>query len=137
MTSRGDRESEAHARSRKDNESRARASGSDAPMTSFRCECGDEACTCAIILTPAEYEHVRCYATHFAIARNHENPESEQLIEEHGRFDVMAPIEHDAVRLARRSDPRQGREGPSQPVPIPILGRGGRRRVPVDGPRPT
>ena len=102
-------------------------------MTSFRCECGDEACTCAIILTPAEYEHVRCYATHFAIARNHENPESEQLIEEHGRFDVMAPIEHDAVRLARRSDPRQGREGPlaagsdSHPRPRRQATRAGRR----------
>ena len=137
MTSRGDRESKAHARSREHNESKARASSSGARMTSFRCECGDEACTCAILLTPAEYEHVRGYATHFAITRNHENPESEQLIEEHARFDVMAPIDHDAVQLARRSDPRQGWDRPSQPVPIPVLGRGGRRSVPVDGPRPT
>ena len=37
-----------------------------------------EVCTCAIALTLAEYEAVRAYATHFAIARNHENPESER-----------------------------------------------------------
>jgi stearoyl-CoA desaturase (delta-9 desaturase) len=50
---------------------------------------------------------VRAYATHFAIARNHENPESEQLIEEHERFAVVETVSGEAVKLARRSNPRQ------------------------------
>jgi hypothetical protein len=80
-------------------------------MSSFRCECGDRGCTCAIPLTLAEYESVRAYATHFAIARHHENPESEQLIEEHERFAVVETVSGEAVKLARRSDPRQTRSG--------------------------
>jgi alanine racemase len=106
-----DRESETQARSREENESIARARRSptmDAGMSRFRCECGDETCTCAIRLTAAEYEAVRAYATHFAIARNHENPESEQLIEEHERFAVLETVSAEAAKLARRSYPRQG-----------------------------
>jgi hypothetical protein len=107
-----DRESETQARSREENESTARARGSptiDGGTSAFRCECGDEACTRAIRLTAAEYESVRAYATHFAIARNHENPESEQLIEEQERFAVVAAVSAEAVKLARRSYPRQWR----------------------------
>jgi hypothetical protein len=108
-----ERESETQARSREDNESTAQARGSpttDGGMSSFRCECGDDACTCAIRLTASEYESVREYATHFAIARNHENPESEQLIEEHARFAVVETVSREAAKLARRSDPRQWRD---------------------------
>jgi hypothetical protein len=107
------RESETQARSRNDNESTARVRASppaDGGMSSYRCECGDDACTCAILLTAAEYESVREYATHFAIARNHENPESEQLIEEHTRFAVVETVSGEAAKLARRSDPRQWRD---------------------------
>jgi hypothetical protein len=108
-----ERESETQARSREDNESTARV-GANPPtlggMSSFRCECGDEHCTCAIRMTSTEYESVRAYATHFAIARNHENPESEQLVEEHERFAVVEMVSGDAAKLARRSDPRQWRD---------------------------
>ena len=109
-----ERESGTQARSREHNESTtlARASAptnADRPMNSFRCECGDQSCTSAIRLTLAEYESVRGYATRFAIARNHENPESEQLIEEHERFAVVETVSGEAVKLARRSDPRQRR----------------------------
>ena len=110
MSSWRERESETQAHSREDNESTARASASaptDGGMSSFRCECGDSDCTCAIRLTAAEYESVRTYATHFAIARNHENPESEQLVEEHERFAVVETVSGEAAKLARRSDPRQ------------------------------
>jgi hypothetical protein len=112
MASWRERESETQARSREDNESTARARAgapTDGRMSSFRCECGDPGCTCAIRLTLAEYESVRAYATHFAIARNHENPESEQLIEEHERFAVVETVAGEAVKLARRSYPRQWR----------------------------
>jgi hypothetical protein len=76
-------------------------------MTSFRCECGDEGCTGAIRLTLAEYESVREHATHFVIAHNHENPESEGLVADDDRFAVVAVLTADAVRLARTSYPRQ------------------------------
>ena len=105
-----ERESETQARSREDNESTARAGASASAygwMSTFRCECGDEACTCPIRLTLEEYEAVRAYATRFAIARNHENPEIEQLIEEHERFAVVEVVSGEAVKLARRSDPRR------------------------------
>jgi hypothetical protein len=107
-----ERESKRQARSRDDNESTAQArpsAGSDGRMRSFRCECGDQDCTCAIRLTLAEYESVREYATHFAIARDHENPESEQLIEERERFAVVETVSGEAAQLARRSYPRQWR----------------------------
>ena len=110
MASWRERESEAQARTREGNESTARARRSPTPdggTNPFRCECGDNACTCAIRLTAGEYESVRAYPTHFAIARNHENPESEQLIEEHERFAVVERVSGDAAKLARRSDPRQ------------------------------
>ena len=110
MSSWRERESETQARSRDENESTAlgRASApTGGHMSPFRCECGDETCTCAIRLTAAEYEAVRAYGTHFAIARNHENPESEQLIEEQERFAVVETVSGDAAKLARRRDPRQ------------------------------
>jgi hypothetical protein len=112
MASWRERESATQARSREHNESTARARASTATgerMSSFRCECGDQGCTCAIRLTLAEYESVRAYATHFAIARNHENPESEQLIEEHERYAVVETVSGEAVKLARMSYPRQWR----------------------------
>jgi hypothetical protein len=86
-------------------------------MSSFRCECGDQGCTRAIRLTLAEYESVRAYATRFAIARNHENPESEQLVEEHERFAVVETVSGEAAKLARRSYPRQWRRQKSLIAP--------------------
>jgi hypothetical protein len=103
-------ESGIQARSREANELTARASAHESsppPLTSYHCECGDRACTCAIRLTTVEYELVRGCATHFAIARNHENPESELLIEEHRRFAVVETISREASHLARESNPRQ------------------------------
>lgn len=110
MVSRRARESEKQAHCREQNES-----VSENPTTahaseggsSYRCECSDRRCSRAITMTPAEYAVVRAYATHFAIARDHENPESEQVLEENGRFAVVKTVTGDEVRLARRSDPRQ------------------------------
>ena len=106
------RESEKQVLCREQNESTALAR--TAPPThgrenSFRCECGDGQCSRAITLTLTEYAVVRAYATHFAVARHHENPESEQVIEENERFAVVETVTGDATKLARRSDPRQRR----------------------------
>ena len=92
-------------RSRVANESTARAKSS-APagrLGSFRCECGDRNCSCAILLTLSEYEEVRAYDTHFAVAHNHENPEREGLIEEHEHFTVVETESGEALKRARRT----------------------------------
>ena len=136
-------ESGTQARSRDANEATARASAREPdhpPMTSYRCECGDEACACAISLTGPEYESVRESVTRFAIARNHENPESEQLIEEHRRFAVVETIAPEAVHLARGSNPREWHEDTSSADPeVELLneswhapsGGSGQRRCPI------
>ena len=156
MPSSREQESETQVRSRVANESTARA-GAGAPeaggVSSFRCECGDRACTCAIELTLAEYEEVRADDTHFAIARNHENPDRE-LVEEHERFDVVETVAGDALKLARRTGRHNtigGKVGPGFEGPpvrhevaggggsstrfmplVPRAGAGGRQSFPAD-----
>ena len=107
-----ERESQTQVRAREDNEATTRAQAGTPPddrLCSLRCECGDDECACEIELTLAEYEAVRAYATHFVIARDHENPESEQLVEERERFAVVATVSGEAAQLARRTYPRQWR----------------------------
>ena len=91
---------------REQNESTARARTPAGDDASFRCECGDDGCSCAVTLTLTEYEAVRGDATHFVIVRHHENPESERVIEENERFAVVETVTGEATKLARRSDPR-------------------------------
>lgn len=102
-----ERESELRSLWRERNEATARAPATLGGERAFRCECGDRRCRCAIALTLPEYSLIRAYATRFAIAQNHENPESEQLIEENERFAVVETVTPEATKLARRSDPRQ------------------------------
>ena len=102
-------ESEKQVGARYTNESTARtlaATPAGRSEGSFVCECGDRGCGCAIKLTLAEYQSVRAYATRFAIARDHENPESERVIAESDRFAVIETVSAEATKVARRSDPR-------------------------------
>ena len=106
-------EAEKQMRARDANESTAQMSAGTLAgrrVDSFVCECGDRGCTCAISLTLAEYKAVRAYATHFAIAPDHENPESERVIAEGKRFALIETVSPEATQLARRSDPRWGHE---------------------------
>jgi hypothetical protein len=84
------------------NESMGPHSGTDP----FRCECGDPGCACAIELTRCEYESVRGYATRFAVAPNHENPESDQVVSENTRYAVIEKLAGKAAAHAHRSYPR-------------------------------
>ena len=105
------------ARSREANETRARADGSGAAgLDSYGCECGDADCSRAVRLTHAEYESVRAYATRFVIAPDHEDPEREQVVEEHERFAVVDAVSGDAVKLARRSNPRHWHPADERPA---------------------
>jgi hypothetical protein len=111
LTSWRQQESEKQMRARDANESTAHtfaATPAGQSVGSFVCECGDRGCTRAISLTLAEYGSVRAYATQFAIARDHENPESERVITESERFAVIETLSPEATKLARRSNPRWG-----------------------------
>ena len=48
----------------------------------YVCECSDGACKATIALTRVEYEEVRAYGTHFAIARDHESPDLDVMVSE-------------------------------------------------------
>lgn len=73
---------------------------------SFVCECGNPECTQAIAVTRAEYARIRGCASRFAIALNHENPETETLIEQNDRFAVVETYAGQASEIARETDPR-------------------------------
>ena len=70
------------------------------------CECGNPDCTQRIALTRAEYEGVRAYASRFVVALNHENPETESIIEQNERFAVVETYAGASSRIARATDPR-------------------------------
>ncbi len=113
ITSWRQREAEKQVRARDANESTAQTlveTPAGQCVDSFVCECGDRGCTRVISLTLEEYASVRAYATHFAIARDHENPESERVITESECFAVIETVSPEATKLARTSDPRWGRE---------------------------
>ena len=76
-------------------------------MTAFVCECGDGDCTKPIEMTKPEYESVRSDATHFALALNHESPETENVVNEFACYEVVQKVDPFAVRIARDSDPRR------------------------------
>ena len=100
-------EKQASCREQNETTSRSAAAPAGGGTASFRCECGDGRCSCVIALTAREYAGVRAHATHFAMARNHENPESEQVLAENERFATVKTVTGEATKLARRSDPRQ------------------------------
>jgi hypothetical protein len=81
--------------------------GDGSVTASYLCECGDGECTTRILLTRPEYEAVRRYATRFAVAVDHENPEIDQLVSEGGRYTVVEKIAGMPARIARMTYPRR------------------------------
>ena len=73
------------------------------------CECGNPDCTKQIELTHAEYERVRAHASRFVIALDHENPETESIIEQNERYAVVETYAGAASRISRETDPRSQR----------------------------
>lgn len=76
------------------------------------CECGDRACTSSLHVSLAEYESVREHAARFVIARNHENPEAERVVEENERFAVVETVTGELSKPALESNPRWQRGEP-------------------------
>ena len=101
---------EAEFRDRNETTLNANQSSVDAGPVTFVCECGDATCVAPITLTLLEYESVRRYATRFAIAPNHENPEAEFVVDELALFAVVDKIDAPSRRIVRDSDRRRARE---------------------------
>jgi hypothetical protein len=70
------------------------------------CECGNPECMQQIELTRAEYERVRGYPSRFVVALNHENPETESIVEQNERFAVVETYAGAASQIARETNPR-------------------------------
>jgi hypothetical protein len=72
----------------------------------YLCECSDRGCTEPISLTRAEYEAIRSIPVRFAIALNHENPESDRVLFENTRYATVEKIFGSGRQIARATDPR-------------------------------
>jgi hypothetical protein len=75
-------------------------------LSRFVCECDDPTCTTGIELTPAEYERIRQRATHFFVAKGHDDPEAERVVEEADAYDVVEKHPGAGAEAARAADPR-------------------------------
>jgi len=73
---------------------------------SFICECGNPECTEPIAMSRAEYERIREHASRFAVALDHENPETETIVEQNERFAIVETYAGTASAIARETDPR-------------------------------
>ncbi len=73
----------------------------------YACECGDSTCWYGVYLTHLEYERVRAHASHFLLARDHENPETEVVIWESPCWAIVELVGREPIMAARRSDPRR------------------------------
>jgi hypothetical protein len=87
-----------------DEANRGRLAGADDP---YVCECSDGSCSATIRLTHVEYEEVRGYGTHFAIARDHESPDLDLIVSERIGFAIIRKLPGLPARLAAASDPRR------------------------------
>jgi hypothetical protein len=105
-----DREVRNEARSRDRNDwmedIREALAGDPGAIETYVCECGDGKCRANIGLTRVEYEAVRAYATRFAIATDHENPEIDQIVSEGTRFSVIQKIAGRPAKIARQTSAR-------------------------------
>lgn len=83
-----------------------------APTVSFHeciCECTSPRCTRSLAISRSEYEAVRSNPEHFIIARGHELPEIERVVEDNERFlTVETTVE---TEFMAESDPRTPIEG--------------------------
>jgi hypothetical protein len=69
----------------------------------FLCECSDPMCAERVVLTPAEYRHVRAESTRFVVAKGHAMPEIESVVE-HAKDHVVVEKEGAAADVAVHLD---------------------------------
>jgi hypothetical protein len=89
------------------NEGVARGEGEpwDPERVGFRCECARLGCTAILEVSRVEYEEVRAHGRRFLVAPGHIVPETEEVVEHRGGYDVIEK-HGDAGRVAAATDPR-------------------------------
>jgi hypothetical protein len=112
-----DEEARAHklaanqSRFRRSNERLERAAHSHrfdaADRVPFLCECADPGCFEAVMLSIAEYEHVREHPARFVLVAGHEDPETvhERIVEAESGYAIVEKVGHaglEATRLDER-----------------------------------
>lgn len=70
------------------------------------CECGDADCTERLEVAVSDYERIRDDSRLYVIARGHEVPDVERVVEAAKGYDVVQKREGDPAELARETDPR-------------------------------
>jgi hypothetical protein len=73
-----------------------------AERTDFICECGLASCMDPILLTLAEYEHVRSQPTWFAVKHGHEILDVERKVEEFATYAIVEKLSGGPAGIAIR-----------------------------------
>lgn len=80
-------------------------SSNDGTMTVI-CECGDADCVERLEVPVAAYEQARSDSLLFVIAKGHEFPEAERVVEQADGYDVVRKQQSEAAEVAEETDPR-------------------------------
>ena len=80
--------------------------GAGSSEASFVCECGDASCAELVEISLEEYEAVRTSPYRFFVVPGHDIPEVEDVVERHGRYDVVEKHPGSAAAVAAATDPR-------------------------------
>jgi hypothetical protein len=86
-----------------------RSAHESAPDISFMhivCECGYEECGSIIALTKDEYERIRKDPRQFCVIEEHVIQDIEAIVEDNGRFAIVAKRQGTPAEVAIRTDPR-------------------------------
>ena len=75
-------------------------------MITVICECGDADCSERLEVPVSEYERARSDSLLFVVAKGHEFPGVEQVVEQTDGYDVVRKKESDAAEVADETDPR-------------------------------
>ena len=70
------------------------------------CECGYPECDKRLRVPAAEYEQIRADATFFVLVPGHELEDVEEVIAEHGGYNVVKKRDGTPAQVARETDPR-------------------------------
>ena len=83
-----------------------RGFGTEQGTMTVICECGHADCTERLELRVQAYERVRSDSRLYVIAKGHEIPAVERVVEQAGGYDVVRKDEGTPAELSRELDPR-------------------------------
>ena len=80
--------------------------GADEGTITVICECGDAECTERLELPVSKYESVRSDSLLYVIAKGHEIPDVEDVVERGSGYDLVEKRDGVAAQVAEETDPR-------------------------------